>query len=240
MQTKIDWLPNVKRLEDYIENGQINFVKFIQEQIQDLLNDFCNDSSPVLLNGLRVRLNPNILNCEKLRNKNCYNSNYFICENCPFVGQMDIINHICTIEQNTKKLKKQGVKIALKTEFKKKGAKSVPRTPGEFSIPRTLLSSWIKPVILNVDDSENVKIIPDENDKNQLTIELIHRKYRIHLKKCKEKSGKQFYIIKSAYYFTTPKALIEEANQKYIDNAYNRRNAIAGVSATPCIDNNDT
>ena len=127
---------------------------------------------------------------------------------------MDIINHICTIEQNTKKLKKQGVKIALKTEFKKKGAKSVPRTPGEFSIPRTLLSSWIKPVILNVDDSENVKIIPDENDKNELTIELIHRKYRIHLKKCKEKSGKQFYIIKSAYYFTAAKALIEKDKKK--------------------------
>lgn len=241
MQTKIKWLPNVDRLENYIEeDNKINFIRFIQNQIQNLLNDFCNDSSPVIFNGLRVRLNPNILNCEKLQNKNCYNNDYFVCSNCPFSKQLDTINHIFTIEQNPKRLKKLGVKIALKHEFKKKGSKSTPRTPGELSLPRVSLSSWIKPIILNANDSEHVMIIPDENNENELTLELRHRHYRIHLKKCKDKSGRQFYIIKTAYYHTNPKSLMEGENLKYINNAYNRRNAIFGVSATPCIENNDT
>ena len=79
-----------------------------------------------------------------------------------------------------------------------------------------------------------------KNDKDVVTLELIHRKYRIHLKKCKDNYGNEFYIIKSAYYYTNPKELIDFENQKYLNNAYSRRNAIAGVSATPCIDNNDT
>ena len=240
MTTKIDWLPNIKRLEDYIENDKINYVRFIQERIEDLVNDFCNDSSPVIYDGLKVRLNQNLLNCEKLQNQNCYNDNFYNCSDCPFAGQLDIINHICTIEYTGKKLKKKGGKIALKPNYKKKGSKSIPRTPGEFCIPRTLLSSWIKPIIQNANDTQNIRVISDEDDENEITLELVQRRYRLHLKKCKEKSGHQFYILKSAYYYTNPKSLIDGENQKYIDNANNRRNAISGVSATPCIDNNDT
>lgn len=240
MQTKIDWLPNIIRLESYIENEKINYVKFIKERVEDLVNDFCNDSSPIIFNGLRVKLNPNILNCDKLQNKNCYNEMYYTCSNCPFIGQLDIINHICTIEYNGKKLRKKGGKIALKPEFKRKGKKSIPRTPGEFCIPRVLRSSWIKHIILNADDKENVKIIPDENDENEITIELTSRRYRIHLKKCTDNNKYQFYILKTAYYYTIPKSKIEVENQNHIDNAINRRNAISGVSATPCIDNYDT
>ena len=238
MKTSIEWLPNVKRIEDYIENDKINFVKYIRERIEDLTNDFCKDSDPVIFNGLKVRLNPNLLNCDKLKEQKCYNENFYTCDNCPFVSQLDIINHIFTIEYNNKKLKKKGGKITLK--HKRKGEKSIPRTPGEFSIPRTMLSSWIKPIILNSNDTDNVIIMPDKNDKDVVTLELIHRKYRIHLKKCKDNYGNEFYIIKSAYYYTNPKELIDFENQKYLNNAYSRRNAIAGVSATPCIDNNDT
>ena len=62
-------------------------------------------------------------------------------------------------------------------------------------ISRTLLSSWIKPIIMNVDDSENVKVIPDKNNENELTIELIHKKYRIHLKNVKINLVNNFILL---------------------------------------------
>jgi hypothetical protein len=188
-----------------------------------------------MFNGARVFLDKKILDCNKLKIKSCYNQEFYTCENCPFENQLDILNHIFTIEYDDKKLKKKNGKLKLKKEYKKSGEKSMPRTPGEFCIPRVLLSSWIKPIILNSNDSENVIINPKDS-KGTYTIELKHRKYKIHLREIINKNGYKYYVLKSAYYYTTPKELIDSENMNFINNAIKRRNATSGVSTTPCID----
>lgn len=234
MKHKIEWLPNIERLEEYFEGEQINYAKFIQNRQNDLLNDFFNPSSPVLFQGCPVKLDEKILDCNKLKNKACYNDEFYTCSNCPFENKLDILNHIFTIEYNNQKLKHKCGSIKLKE--RKSGKKAIPRTPGEFCIPRALLSSWIKPIIMNVSDTSNVRVITPSSAENTYTIELVHRKYRIHLKEIISKKGAKYYILKSAYYYTTPRELIDTENIKYIDTAQKRRNATSGVSTTHCID----
>lgn len=234
---QILWLPNIDRLENYIVGENIDYPKLINNRINDLVNDFNNESDPVLFNGYPVYLDNKILSCEKLKNKNCYNETFYNCENCPFEGKLDIINHIFTIEYTNKKLKNLNGKISLKQKYKKSGKKSIPRTPGEFCIPRVLLSSWIKPIIKNSNDELNVKITEPKPKDSTYTLELINKKYKLHLKEFVSKRGNKYYILKTAYYYTEPKELIDFENMKYINNAFNnRRNATDGVSTTHCID----
>ena len=237
MQHNIDWLPNIERLENYIrEDGTFDFVGLIKNRQNDLLNDFFNTSERVLFKGLPVYLDDKILYCDKLETKACYNEDYYTCGQCPFDNQLDIFNHIFTTEYTNKKLKGKNGQLKVKKGFRKNGSSSIPRTPGEFCIPRALLSVWIKPIILHAFDSENVTISP-KNEKNTITLDLIHRKYRIHLKEIVAKNGFVYYVLKSAYSYTNPKELMDLENDKYIQNALQkRRNATSGVSTTPCID----
>ena len=166
-----------------------------------------------MFQGKRVILQDKLLSCDKLENKNCYNQEFYNCEICPFEKKLDIFNHICTIEYTKKKLKHKGGSIKLKKEFKKSSSQSLPRTPGEFCIPRVLLSCWIKPIILNADDTEQVSIT---KNGNTYTLELINRKYKIHLVKITSKTGSIYYILKTAYFYTIPKEIIDQENYKYI------------------------
>ncbi|MCM1009705.1 MAG: hypothetical protein NC390_02345 [Fusobacterium sp.] len=237
MPHNIDWLPNIARLENYIQDDEtFDFVRLIKDRQNDLLNDFYNTTEPVLFNGSPVHLDNKILCCDRLEIKACHNDDYYTCEQCPFDNKLDIINHIFTTEYTNKKLKEKNGQLRVKKQFRKKGDSSIPRTPGEFCIPRALLSIWIKPIILHASDTENVVISP-KNEKNTITIDLIHRKYRIHLKEIVSKNGFVYYVLKSAYCYTNPKELMELENDKYIQNALQkRRNATSGVSTTPCID----
>ncbi len=223
MKHDIKWLPKVVRLEEYLDStGKIDFLRFINERKEDFLNDFFNPSSPVMFNGCPVYIEKEtILNCDNLVDKNCYNDKFFSCENCPFDKQLDMINHIFTVEQNEKELKKKGVKIRLKKGInrKSKAKNKTPRTPGHFCIPRTLLSSWIKPIIMNANDTRNVRITYSKTGKDTIVLDLIYRKYKICLKEIVTKNGFKYYILKTAFYYTNPKELIYEENEKYIANA---------------------
>lgn len=236
MKNNIQWLPNIDRLEDYIINeNYFDYNKLINDKYNDLINDFYNISDPVKFQGLQVLLNGKLLDCNKLKQKNCYNSDFYNCLNCPFEGKHEIFNHICTMEYTKKNLKKKGGSIKLKKEFRTShDISSTPRVPGEFSIPRTLLCGWIKLIIMNANDINNVIIKPVNT--TEYVIELIHRKYRIVLKKAKTPQRKDVFYIKTAYFFTDPKELMELQNSIYIQNALKNKNASSGVSATPCID----
>ena len=213
MNNDISWLPNITRLESYYDGTNFDFVRLINDRYMDLMNDFYNNSSPVIFQGHRVFLQDKKLSCNKLENKNCYNPNFYDCKSCPFEQKLDIFNHICTIEYTNKMLKKKSGKMKLKKEFRKSGKGSLPRTPGEFCIPRALLSSWIKPIILNSQDSKNVLV---KQNGNTFTLELINRKYRIHLVEVTPKNGEKYYFLKTAYFYTIPKEIIDQENYKYI------------------------
>jgi len=213
MSNNIDWLPNIVRLEDYYDGTNFDFVQLINDCYNEFINDFYNNSSPVMFQGRRVFLQDKLLSCDKLEVKNCYNKTFYNCLTCPFEQKLDIFNHICTIEYTNKMLKKKGGKLRLKKEFKKSGQISIPRTPGEFCIPRLLLSSWIKPIILHADDKEQV--IVNQNG-NTYTLELINRKYKIHLVEITPKTSNKYYFLKTAYFYTIPKEIIDQENYKYI------------------------
>jgi|GEM_PF-6005473 len=239
MKIDIPWLPNIVRLETYYNGDNFDYIQLIKDRYIDLMSDFCNDTTPVIFKGSRVYLDESPLYCDKLRIKNCLNDEFYTCNNCPFDGMFDIFNHICTIEYTKKKVKAKNGSIRLKKEYKKVGDKSIPRTPGEFCIPRVLLSNWIKPIIMNAEDKNYVVI---DKDKNIYTIELIHRKYRIHLKQKFNNQGQRYFILTTAYFFTEPKEIIDQENLKFINVALEnikllqKRNATSGVSTTPCID----
>lgn len=235
MKHSISWLPNINRLENYLlPDDSIDYIRLIREHKQSLLNDFFNKSDPIMFNGCNVFLDMTSLDCSKLKIKACHNDDFYICSNCPFEGELDIINHIFTLEYDNKRLKKKNATLKLK---KKSSRNKDLRTPGEFCIPRVLLSIWIKPIIMNANDTANVQII-SKNVKGiqEYTLSLIHRKYKIHLKEIVSKNGFKYYVLKTAYFYTDPKSLIDLENDKYIKNVYKRRNATSGVSTTPCID----
>ncbi len=216
MSNDINWLPNISRLENYYDGRNFDFVRLVNDRYNDLMNDFFNNSSPVMFQGGRVFLKDKLLSCDKLEVKNCYNNDFYDCLTCPFEQKLDIFNHICTIEYTNKMLKKKGGKLKLKKEFRKSGKSSLPRTPGEFCIPRVLLSSWIKPIILHANDKEQVII---NKNGNTYTLELINRKYRIHLVEITPENGNKYYFLKTAYFYTIPKEIIDQENYKYIINA---------------------
>lgn len=216
MSNEIVWLPNIVRLENYYDGENFDFVRLVNDRYNDLMNDFYNDSSPVMFNGGKVFLQEKLLSCDKLETRNCYNQDFFDCRTCPFEQKLDIFNHICTTEYTNKQLKKKGGKIKLKKEYRKSGKVMIPRTPGEFCLPRVILSSWIKPIILNSNDQKQVTVL---KKGNTYTLELVHRKYKVHLVEITPKEGKKYYFLKTAYFFTIPKELIEQENYKFIMKA---------------------
>lgn len=215
--SNINWLPNVDDLSNYIsDDGEIKWNDFIENAYTTFMNDFLNLSSTVMFQGYRVHIDKTFLDCDKLKTKDCKNSEFFDCMHCPFTGKYDIFNHICTAELFNPKLK-------YKKEYKKKKKKI--RTPGEFIIARVLLITWIKPIILKCEDKDNVRVTTANEGGNLVwTLELKKRNYKVVMKL--PKNGKVIYL-KTAYY--TGKLTNNDYTQKALEA---RRNATDGVSTT--------
>ena len=213
--SNISWLPNVDNLINYLDrNDNFEYNKFVENSYNILLNDFFNQTTPVSFEGHRVLLESNKnLDCGKLKVQDCRNGSFYDCSSCPFKNKFDIFNHICTNEYKKHPLK-------LKPGYKKNN-----RTPGEFSIARTLLVTWIKPLIMNSNDIANVDVkLSLEGGSKIWTIKLKTRNYSIVLTLPK---NSQVIYLKTAYYTGNLK------NCDYINNAIQtRRNATDGVSTT--------
>lgn len=145
------WLPNKSNIRNYIIKRKVDVICFIEDQYKIFYKQFLNDENPLLFNGLRVIPRPKILDCSNCNNT-CSNNIRFNCLNCPYKNKEDIFQHITSDKDK-------------RLNVSKKYRKKENRTPGIFNIKRTERIGWLRPIIENSNDTENVLYF-EENSKS--------------------------------------------------------------------------
>lgn len=206
MHNEIAWLPQKININKYLDiNNIIDYNKLIEDTFNLFAMDFCNSSSPTFFENKRVVISGKILDCDCLKIKKCYNDEFYNCETCKFKDLFDIFNHICTDDYLG--IKKQTPKInvpELKKRNKSKNRK-IPRTPGKFNIERVVRTVWIKAIIQNANDCQNINIVKIYDLTNKLqnvNLILSKEKYKISLKPIhNEETGEiKYFVLKTAFF----------------------------------------
>lgn len=180
-----------------ISKGTIDKNKLICDAYEIFVTDFLENG--VWYNNYRVFLDEKILDCT-VCNNSCINT-FCTCENCPWKDKLDIFQHITTDEDP--KLESRLTREAKRLLHKKR--KHVPkakvRTPGEFSLSRTIRIPWIKYMIENSGNDEIQKYIKQVN-KQKSKILLYNKKqnYMVVLSKIEYSNGNIEYFLNSAYH----------------------------------------
>ena len=199
MYNGIDWLPAIIDKNDYrnIETNTIDYCKLIEDSYNYFYHSFLKPKNPVLFENKRITVAPKMLDCSSLKYQNCYNSEYYSCDNCKFKNYLDIFNHICT--DNYDSYRKKNKKISVPKLKKSKNGKSIPRTPGKFNIDRITRTVWLRAIIEHCDDADNVKLNKSNRDVSFI---LVKEKYKIVImpKYDKFTNTVKYYILKTAFY----------------------------------------
>lgn len=210
MYNNIPWLPSIIDINKFKVNGKINYSKLIEETFNLFIMDFYNETTPVFFERKKVVFSKKILDCSELKIRTCYNEEYYCCEDCKYKDYFDIFNHIST--DDYKYLHKMDSSIKVPKYKKRKNNKKIPRTPGKFNIERLIRICWIKAIIENSNDKDNVKILKNyfEDKKSKIkkligvNILLKRENYKIGLEPIidKETDEIKYYVLKTAFYIT--------------------------------------
>ena len=208
MYNEINWLPEIICISNYKNENGIDYYKLIDDIYNNFVMDFFNPSFPIMFENKKVVINESILDCSTLKVQNCYNQQYYTCNNCKFKNSYDIFNHICTDDYET--LYKNNKSIQVPKLKKRKRNRKIPRTPGCFNLNRACRVGWIKSIIENSIDNQNIKLIKnvyEDKDLNKVilldvTFILIQEKYKVIIKPIYDNSTgkKKYYVLKTAYY----------------------------------------
>lgn len=187
-----------------ISKGTINKSQLICDAYDILITDFLENG--VWYNNHRVLLDRKILDCT-VCNNSCINS-FCTCENCPWKDKLDIFQHVTTNEdpQLESRLTIQAKRKL--HEKRKRIPKAKVRTPGEFSLSRTIRVPWIKYMIENSENDEiqkHINIVSKQKSK----ILLYNKKqdYMVVLSETKYINGSIEYFLNSAYHKPYPSLL---------------------------------
>ena len=126
MYNGISWLPELLNIENYKSEDNIDYCKLIEDVHNNFVMDFLNPSAPVYFDNKKVVFNENPLDCSVLKIQNCYNQQYYNCDNCKFKECYDIFNHICTDDYET--LYKEDKNIQVPKLKKRKRNRKIPRS----------------------------------------------------------------------------------------------------------------
>lgn len=208
MYNGIDWLPEIINEKDFQIGNSINYFSLIENAYNYFVMDFCNLTTPVLYENKRVVICEKQLDCSLLKTQDCYNSLYYNCQNCSFHNKFDIFNHICTDDYYLLHKKNPSINVP-KLKIKKRNRK-IPRTPGKFNLERLKRVVWIKSIIENCKDRNNIEIFrntyKDKNTQQEILVDvtliLKQEKFKIALEPIIDKQNNtiKYYVLKTAFY----------------------------------------
>lgn len=214
MYNGINWLPKIIEENDYATETGIDYIALIEQVYTYFVMDFCNSTSPVMFEGKKVVICKKQLDCSLLKKKECYNSDFYTCQNCNFQNKFDIFNHISTDDYYTLHKKDSSIEVP-KLKVKKRNRK-IPRTPGRFNIERLKRIVWIKSIIENCADTENVLIFKNSYKQKSLsnraessvnilanvTFILKNEKYKVAIEPIRDKQSNaiKYFVLNTAFY----------------------------------------
>lgn len=194
-------LPALIQKKNYIVNpstGLLDKNKLLEDAYKILLDDF--QINEVLYNGARVFLEQKILDCTVCDN-NCVNE-FCTCDDCAWAGKLDIFQHITSDEDPTleSRLTKEAKRKLAKK--RKKVPKAKVRTPGEFSLGRTIRIPWIKWLIENANNNLDIQthIIRVSSQKTKFVLYYKKQDYMVVLSRTQYANGSIEIYLNSAYH----------------------------------------
>ena len=216
MYNGISWLPEMINEKDYVSETGIDYIALIEQVYTYFVMDFCNPSSPVMFEGKKVVICEKPLDCSLLKKKECYNENFYTCQNCNFQNKFAIFNHISTDDYYTLHKKDSSIEVP-KLKVKKRNRK-IPRTPGRFNLERLKRIVWIKSIIENCTDAENVIVSKNTYKQKSLcnkgeasvdvltdvTFVLKNERYKVAIEPIKDKQSNiiKYFVLNTAFYMS--------------------------------------
>lgn len=178
-------------------NGQIDKIQLLKDVWELFKEDFIDNE--VIFGGERVLTESKILDCSVCDN-NCINV-FCTCDNCPWVGKLDIYQHITSDEDKSMENRLTLNAQRILRNKRRKNPDAIIRTPGKFSKSRTLRIPWIKYFIENCNHPElqiDIKRYSPIKEK----IKIYHKKqdYLIIFSRNTYKNGNKELFLNSAYH----------------------------------------
>lgn len=209
MHNGIAWLPEIINEKDFQNSEIIDYSLLIENAYNYFVMDFCNPTAPVLYENKKVVICEKQLDCSSLKIQDCYNSVYYNCKNCSFQNKFDIFNHICTDDYYLLHKRDSSINVP-KLKIKKRNNRKIPRTPGRFNLERLKRVVWIKSIIENSEDKNNIKILKniykDKNTQQEILIDvtfiLKQERFKIAIEPIIDKQNNtiKYYVLKTAFY----------------------------------------
>ena len=163
-------------LPPLIDNSKFdNHYDFLNYVYSVFEKDFKDRNNPVLFCGHKIKIFPEILNCNRVMPNGCNNPKYS-CLECFYKEKEETFNHLTT-EKFSSRI----------------------RTPGKFEVERTKRFSWIKSIIESyyLNHSEILYWTEEEIGYTKIKLWLKTKKFVVIIKKRNNN-----YFLLTAYYLT--------------------------------------
>jgi len=213
--TDIEWLPAIMPISLY----RNNVCDYLDSQYRVFLKDFMNSSKPLLFEGIPVYIEDKLLDCSNCNFK-C-NNTHFKCEKCPYLDKYEIFQHITSDKDLSLVLDKKYIK-----NCNKRKKKLNKRVPGIYNNNRTSKIHWIRKIIENHSDTDNVKFFkaPDKDDINVINkyFWLYEKQFTVILAERTLSNKKKVQYLKTTYcvLWESLEYDFKNKHQKYVRNPY--------------------